>query len=150
MGQPLPPSLLPQYPVSQVPSAPHVSAAQPGFSPLPVTAAAGVNQPLLTLASSAAAAAVPGGSTVVPSQLPTLLQPVTQLPSQAHPQLLQTAVQSMGIPANLGQTAEAPLPSGDVLYQVLCWLARRRAPEGLVPVIEHQGFENLIIECQSN
>ncbi|XP_047643827.1 serine/threonine-protein kinase WNK1 isoform X12 [Phacochoerus africanus] len=117
VGQPLPPSLLPQYPVSQVPSAPHVSAAQPGFSPLPVTAAAGVNQPLLTLASSAAAAAVPGGSTVVPSQLPTLLQPVTQLPSQAHPQLLQTAVQSMGIPANLGQTAEAPLPSGDVLYQ---------------------------------
>ena len=87
---------------------------------------------------------------MVPSQLPTLLQPVTQLPSQAHPQLLQTAVQSMGIPANLGQTAEAPLPSGDVLYQVLCWLARRRAPEGLVPVIEHQGFENLIIECQSN
>ncbi|XP_049550744.1 serine/threonine-protein kinase WNK1 isoform X11 [Orcinus orca] len=63
------------------------------------------------------AAAVPGGPAVVPSQLPTLLQPVTQLPSQAHPQLLQPAVQSMGIAANLGQTAEAPLPSGDVLYQ---------------------------------
>ncbi|XP_049550745.1 serine/threonine-protein kinase WNK1 isoform X12 [Orcinus orca] len=62
-------------------------------------------------------AAVPGGPAVVPSQLPTLLQPVTQLPSQAHPQLLQPAVQSMGIAANLGQTAEAPLPSGDVLYQ---------------------------------
>ncbi|XP_061061983.1 serine/threonine-protein kinase WNK1 isoform X16 [Eubalaena glacialis] len=112
VGQPLPPSSLPQYPVSQMPSAP-----QPAFSPLPVTVAAGVNQPLLTLASSAPAAAVPGGPAVVPSQLPTLLQPVTQLPSQAHPQLLQPAVQSMGIAANLGQPAEAPLPSGDVLYQ---------------------------------
>nr|XP_058937259.1 serine/threonine-protein kinase WNK1 isoform X14 [Kogia breviceps] len=111
-GQPLPPSSLPQYPGSQIPSAP-----QPAFSPLPVTMAAGVNQPLLTLASSAPASAVPGGPTVVPSQLPTLLQPVTQLPNQAHPQLLQPAVQSMGIAANLGQTAEAPLPSGDVLYQ---------------------------------
>uniref|UniRef100_A0A8C3WAL1 non-specific serine/threonine protein kinase n=1 Tax=Catagonus wagneri TaxID=51154 RepID=A0A8C3WAL1_9CETA len=117
VAQSHPPSLLPQYPVSQVPSAPHVSVTQPGFSPLPVTVAGGVNQPLLTLASSAAAPAVAGGSAVVPSQLPTLLQPVTQLPSQAHPQLLQTAVQSMGIPANLGQTAEASLPSGDVLYQ---------------------------------
>ncbi|XP_022432932.1 serine/threonine-protein kinase WNK1 isoform X24 [Delphinapterus leucas] len=112
VGQPLPPSSLPQYSVSQIPSAP-----QPAFSPLPVTMAAGVNQPLLTLASSAPAAAVPGGPAVVPSQLPTLLQPVTQLPSQAHPQLLQPAVQSTGIAANLGQTAEAPLPSGDVLYQ---------------------------------
>ncbi|XP_060162523.1 serine/threonine-protein kinase WNK1 isoform X6 [Globicephala melas] len=112
VGQPLPPSSLPQYSVSQIPSAP-----QPAFSPLPVTMAAGINQPLLTLASSAPAAAVPGGPAVVPSQLPTLLQPVTQLPSQAHPQLLQPAVQSMGIAANLGQTAEAPLPSGDVLYQ---------------------------------
>ncbi|XP_059969625.1 serine/threonine-protein kinase WNK1 isoform X11 [Mesoplodon densirostris] len=112
VGQPFPPSSLPQYPVSQIPSAP-----QPAFSPLPVTMAAGVNQPLLTLASSAPAAAAPGGPTVVPSQLPTLLQPVTHLPSQAHPQLLQPAVQSMGIAANLGQTAEAPLPSGDVLYQ---------------------------------
>ncbi|XP_073932436.1 serine/threonine-protein kinase WNK1 isoform X3 [Castor canadensis] len=118
MGQPLPTSLLPQYPVSQIPiSAPHVSTAQTGFSSLPITMAAGINQPLLTLASSATAASIPGGSTVVPSQLPTLLQPVTQLPSQVHPQLLQSAVQSMGIPANLGQAAEVPLPSGDVLYQ---------------------------------
>ncbi|XP_069905331.1 serine/threonine-protein kinase WNK1 isoform X3 [Oryctolagus cuniculus] len=118
MGQPLPTSLLPQYPVSQIPiSTPHVTTAQTGFSSLPITMAAGINQPLLTLASSASAAAIPGGSTVVPSQLPTLLQPVTQLPSQAHPHLLQTAVQSMGIPANLGQAAEVPLPSGDVLYQ---------------------------------
>ncbi|XP_040089603.1 serine/threonine-protein kinase WNK1 isoform X3 [Oryx dammah] len=118
VGQPLPPSLLPPYPVSQLPSAPpHVSVAQPGFPPLPVTMAAGVSQPLLTLASSAAAAAVPGAPAVVPSQLPALLQPVTQLPSQAHPQLLQPAVQSMGIPASLGQTAEVPLPPGDILYQ---------------------------------
>ncbi|XP_061274287.1 serine/threonine-protein kinase WNK1 isoform X14 [Bos javanicus] len=124
VGQPLPPSLLPQYPVSQLPpisqlpsAPPHVSVAQPGFPPLPVTMAAGVSQPLLTLASSAAAAAVPGAPTVVPSQLPALLQPVTQLPSQAHPQLLQPAVQSMGIPASLGQTAEVPLPPGDILYQ---------------------------------
>ncbi|XP_043737819.1 serine/threonine-protein kinase WNK1 isoform X18 [Cervus elaphus] len=124
VGQPLPPSLLPQYPtsqlppVSQLPSAPpHVSVAQPGFPPLPVTMAAGVSQPLLTLASSAVAAAVPGAPAVVPSQLPALLQPVTQLPSQAHPQLLQPAVQSMGIPASLGQTAEVPLPPGDILYQ---------------------------------
>ncbi|XP_036763499.2 serine/threonine-protein kinase WNK1 isoform X2 [Manis pentadactyla] len=118
MGQPLPTSLLPQYPISQVPiSTAHVSAAQTGFSSLPITMAAGINQPLLTLASSATATVIPGGPTVVPSQLPTLLQPVTQLPSQVHPQLLQPAVQSMGIPANLGQAAEVPLPSGDVLYQ---------------------------------
>ncbi|XP_036920692.1 serine/threonine-protein kinase WNK1 isoform X1 [Sturnira hondurensis] len=118
MGQPLPTSLLPQYPVSQIPiSAPHVSAAQTGFSTFPITIAAGINQPLLTLASSATTAAIPGGSTVASSQLPTLLQPVTQLPSQVHPQLLQPAFQSMGIPANLGQVAEVPLPSGDVLYQ---------------------------------
>ncbi|GAB5573414.1 serine/threonine-protein kinase WNK3 isoform X1 [Prionailurus iriomotensis] len=118
LGQPLSTSLHPQYPVSQIPiSTPHVSVAQTGFSSLPVTMAAGVNQPLLTLASSATAAAIPGGPTAVPSQLPTLLQPVTQLPSQVHPQLLQPAVQSMGIPANLGQAAEVPLPSGDVLYQ---------------------------------
>ncbi|XP_030177251.1 serine/threonine-protein kinase WNK1 isoform X1 [Lynx canadensis] len=118
LGQPLSTSLHPQYPVSQIPiSSPHVSVAQTGFSSLPVTMAAGVNQPLLTLASSATAAAIPGGPTAVPSQLPTLLQPVTQLPSQVHPQLLQPAVQSMGIPANLGQAAEVPLPSGDVLYQ---------------------------------
>ncbi|XP_045867923.1 serine/threonine-protein kinase WNK1 isoform X2 [Meles meles] len=118
LGQPLSTSLLPQYPVSQIPiSTPLVSAAQTGLSSLPVTMAAGVNQPLLTLASSATAAGIPGGPTMVPSQLPTLLQPVTQLPSQVHPQLLQPAVQSMGIPANLGQAAEVPLPSGDVLYQ---------------------------------
>ncbi|XP_044083969.1 serine/threonine-protein kinase WNK1 isoform X1 [Neovison vison] len=118
LGQPLSTSLLPQYPVSQIPvTTPLVSAAQTGFSSLPVTMAAGVNQPLLTLASSASAAGIPGGPTMVPSQLPTLLQPVTQLPSQVHPQLLQPAVQSMGIPANLGQAAEVPLPSGDVLYQ---------------------------------
>ncbi|XP_033079200.1 serine/threonine-protein kinase WNK1 isoform X1 [Trachypithecus francoisi] len=118
VGQPLPTSLLPQYPVSQIPiSAPHVSTAQTGFSSLPITLAAGITQPLLTLASSATTAAIPGVSTVVPSQLPTLLQPVTQLPSQVHPQLLQPAVQSMGVPANLGQAAEVPLSSGDVLYQ---------------------------------
>ncbi|CAK6443064.1 unnamed protein product [Pipistrellus nathusii] len=118
MGQPLPASLLPQYSVSQIPiSAPHVSAAQTGFSTLPITIAAGINQPLLTLASSATTAVIPGGSTVASSQLPTLLQPMTQLPSQVHPQLLQPAVQSMGLPANLGQAAEGPLPSGDVLYQ---------------------------------
>ncbi|EHB13706.1 Serine/threonine-protein kinase WNK1 [Heterocephalus glaber] len=118
VGQPLPTSLLPQYPVSQIPiSTPHVSTAQTGFSSLPITMAAGINQPLLTLASSATSAAIPGASTVVPSQLPTLLHPVTQLPSQVHPQLLQSAVQSMGIPANLGQAAEVTLPSGDVLYQ---------------------------------
>ncbi|XP_017400954.1 serine/threonine-protein kinase WNK1 isoform X17 [Cebus imitator] len=118
VGQPLPTSLLPQYPVSQISiSTPHVSTTQTGFSPLPITMAAGITQPLLTLASSATTAAIPGVSTVVPSQLPTLLQPVTQLPSQVHPQLLQPAVQSMGIPANLGQAAEVPLSSGDVLYQ---------------------------------
>ncbi|XP_052577915.1 LOW QUALITY PROTEIN: serine/threonine-protein kinase WNK1 [Peromyscus californicus insignis] len=118
VGQPLPTSLLPQYPVSQIPiSTPHVSTAQTGFSSVPITMAAGINQPLLTLASSATAASIPGGSTIVPNQLPTLLQPVNQLQSQVHPQLLQPTVQSMGIPANLGQAAEGPLPSGDVLYQ---------------------------------
>ncbi|XP_076796555.1 serine/threonine-protein kinase WNK1 isoform X3 [Arvicanthis niloticus] len=119
MGQPIPTSLLPQYPVSQIPiSTPHVSTVQTGFSSVPITMAAGINQPLLTLASSATASSIPGGSTVVPNQLPTLLQPVNQLQSQVHPQILQpTTVQSMGIPANLGQAAEGPLPSGDVLYQ---------------------------------
>ncbi|XP_048643444.1 serine/threonine-protein kinase WNK1 isoform X7 [Marmota marmota marmota] len=138
MGQPLPTSLLPQYPVSQIPlSTPHVSTAQTGFSSLPITMAAGVNQPLLTLASSATAAAIPGGSTVVPSQLPTLLQPVTQLPSQVHPQLLQPAVQSMGIPANLGQAAEVSLPSGDVLYQSTQGVSQVAPPEP-VPVAQSQ------------
>ncbi|XP_051011199.1 serine/threonine-protein kinase WNK1 isoform X3 [Acomys russatus] len=118
VGQSLPTSLLPQYPVSQIPiSTPHVSTAQTGFSSVPITMAAGINQPLLTLASSATASSIPGGSTVVSNQLPTLLQPVSQLQSQVHPQLLQPTVQSMGIPANLGQAAEGPLPSGDVLYQ---------------------------------
>nr|XP_048299951.1 LOW QUALITY PROTEIN: serine/threonine-protein kinase WNK1 [Myodes glareolus] len=118
VGQPLPASLLPQYPVSQIPiSAPHVSTAQTGFSSVPITMAAGINQPLLPLTSSATASSIPGGSTVVPNQLPTLLQPVNQLQSQVHPQLVQPTVQSMGIPANLGQAAEGPLPSGDVLYQ---------------------------------
>ncbi|XP_074213361.1 serine/threonine-protein kinase WNK1 isoform X4 [Camelus bactrianus] len=117
VGQPLPPSLLPQFPVSHISSVPPASAAQPGFSPLPATMAAGLAQPLLTLASPAAAAAGPGAPAVLPSQLPALLQPATQLPGQAHPQLLQPAVQSTGIPASLGQTAEAPLPSGDALYQ---------------------------------
>ncbi|KAG3292665.1 WNK lysine deficient protein kinase 1, transcript variant X11 [Ictidomys tridecemlineatus] len=138
MGQPLPTSLLPQYPVSQIPlSTPHVSTAQTGFSSLPITMAAGVNQPLLTLASSATAAAIPGGSTVVPSQLPTLLQPMTQLPSQVHPQLLQPAVQSMGIPANLGQAAEVSLPSGDVLYQSTQGVSQVAPPEP-VPVAQSQ------------
>ncbi|XP_077871617.1 serine/threonine-protein kinase WNK1 isoform X11 [Ictidomys tridecemlineatus] len=138
MGQPLPTSLLPQYPVSQIPlSTPHVSTAQTGFSSLPITMAAGVNQPLLTLASSATAAAIPGGSTVVPSQLPTLLQPMTQLPSQVHPQLLQPAVQSMGIPANLGQAAEVSLPSGDVLYQSTQGVSQVVPPEP-VPVAQSQ------------
>eukprot|EP00073_Rattus_norvegicus_P045727 XP_017447875.1 PREDICTED: serine/threonine-protein kinase WNK1 isoform X3 [Rattus norvegicus] len=119
MGQPIPTSLLPQYPVSQISiSTPHVSTAQTGFSSVPITMAAGINQPLLTLASSATASSIPGASTVVPNQLPTLLQPVNQLQSQVHPQLLQpTTVQSMGLPANLGQAAECPLPPGDVLYQ---------------------------------
>uniref|UniRef100_A0A8D2FSJ0 non-specific serine/threonine protein kinase n=1 Tax=Theropithecus gelada TaxID=9565 RepID=A0A8D2FSJ0_THEGE len=130
VGQPLPTSLLPQYPVSQIPiSAPHVSMAQTGFSSLPITMAAGITQPLLTLASSATTAAIPGVSTVVPSQLPTLLQPVTQLPSQVHPQLLQPAVQSMGVPANLGQAAEVPLSSGDVLYQSTQGVSQVAPPE---------------------
>ncbi|XP_072876428.1 serine/threonine-protein kinase WNK1 isoform X7 [Chlorocebus sabaeus] len=138
VGQPLPTSLLPQYPVSQIPiSVPHVSAAQTGFSSLPITMAAGITQPLLTLASSATTAAIPGVSTVVPSQLPTLLQPVTQLPSQVHPQLLQPAVQSMGVPANLGQAAEVPLSSGDVLYQSTQGVSQVAPPEP-VPVAQPQ------------
>ncbi|XP_061061973.1 serine/threonine-protein kinase WNK1 isoform X6 [Eubalaena glacialis] len=99
----------------------HVSAGKQLPVSQPVPAIQGEPQiPVATQPSVVpvhSAAAVPGGPAVVPSQLPTLLQPVTQLPSQAHPQLLQPAVQSMGIAANLGQPAEAPLPSGDVLYQ---------------------------------
>ncbi|XP_074050802.1 serine/threonine-protein kinase WNK1 isoform X2 [Macrotis lagotis] len=119
MGQPLPASLLPQFSVSQIPiSTPHVSVAQTGFASLPNSMVSGINQPLLTVASSAAVTAVPVGATVVPSQLPSHLQPVTQLPSQVHPQLLQPAIQSVGIPAGqAGQAAEASLLSGDSLYQ---------------------------------
>ncbi|NXE89856.1 WNK1 kinase, partial [Menura novaehollandiae] len=118
MGQALPTSVVPQFPVSQLPvAAPHVTVAQPGFQSLPISMAAGMNQPLLALATSAAATAVPVGSTVVPSQLPTLMQPVAQLPSQVLPQLLQPAVQSVGLPVSIGQAAEASLPAGDALYQ---------------------------------
>ncbi|XP_030335545.1 LOW QUALITY PROTEIN: serine/threonine-protein kinase WNK1 [Strigops habroptila] len=118
MGQPLPTSMVPQFSVSQLPvAAPHVSVAQPGFQSLPISMAAGMSQPLLTLATSAAATAVPVGSTVVPSQLPTLMQPVAQLPSQVLPQLLQPAVQSVGLPVSIGQAAEASVPAGDALYQ---------------------------------
>ncbi|KAJ7418015.1 WNK lysine deficient protein kinase 1 [Willisornis vidua] len=118
MGQALPTSVVPQFPVSQLPvAAPHVTVAQPGFQSLPISMAAGMNQPLLTLATSAPATAVPVGSTVVPSQLPTVMQPVAQLPSQVLPQLLQPAVQSVGLPVSMGQAAEASLPAGDALYQ---------------------------------
>uniref|UniRef100_A0A8B9CJK7 non-specific serine/threonine protein kinase n=1 Tax=Anser brachyrhynchus TaxID=132585 RepID=A0A8B9CJK7_9AVES len=118
MGQPLPTSMVPQFSVSQLPiAAPHVSVAQPGFQSLPISMPGGMNQPLLTLATSAAATAIPVGSTVVPSQLPTLMQPVAQLPSQVLPQLLQPAVQSVGLPVSIGQAAEASLPAGDALYQ---------------------------------
>ncbi|NXN12521.1 WNK1 kinase, partial [Indicator maculatus] len=118
MGQPLPTSVVPQFSVSQLPvAAPHVSVAQPGFQSLPISMAAGISQPLLTLATSAAATAVPVGSTVGPSQLPTLLQPVAQLPSQVLPQLLQPAVQSVGLPVSIGQAAETSLPAGDAVYQ---------------------------------
>ncbi|XP_029139612.1 serine/threonine-protein kinase WNK1 [Protobothrops mucrosquamatus] len=118
VGQAIQPPLLPQFSASQMPiPAPHVSVAQPCFPSLSISMAAGINQPLLTLATSAAAAAIPVGSTVVPSQLPTLLQPVAQLSSQVLPQLLQPGVQSMGLPPTLGQTAEVPLPPTDALYQ---------------------------------
>ncbi|KAM6320770.1 serine/threonine-protein kinase WNK1 [Aegotheles albertisi] len=118
MGQPLPTSMVHQFSVSQLPvAAPHVSVAQPGFQSLPISMAASVNQPLLTLATSAAATTVPVGSTVVPSQLPPLMQPVAQLPSQVLPQLLQPAVQSVGLPVSIGQAAEASVPAADALYQ---------------------------------
>ncbi|NXI48698.1 WNK1 kinase, partial [Galbula dea] len=118
MGQPLQTSMVPQFSISQLPvAAPHVSVAQTGFQSVPISMAAGMNQPLLTMATSAAATAVPVGSTVVPSQLPTLMQPVAQLPSQVLPQLLQPAVQSVGLPVSIGQAAEASLPAGDALYQ---------------------------------
>ncbi|NXH58075.1 WNK1 kinase, partial [Rhabdornis inornatus] len=118
MGQALPTSVVPQFPVSQLPvAAPHVTVAQPGFQSLPISMAAGMNQPLLTLSTSAAAAAVPVGPSLVPSQLPTLMQPVAQLPSQVLPQLLQPTVQAVGLPVSIGQAAEASLPAGDALYQ---------------------------------
>ncbi|XP_054137914.1 serine/threonine-protein kinase WNK1 isoform X12 [Melozone crissalis] len=118
MGQALPTSVVPQFPVSQLPvAAPHVTVAQPGFQSLPLSMAAGMNQPLLTLATSAAAAAVPVGPSAVPSQLPTLMQPLAQLPSQVLPQLLQPPVQAVGLPVSIGQAAEASLPAGDALYQ---------------------------------
>ncbi|NXM20320.1 WNK1 kinase, partial [Ploceus nigricollis] len=118
MGQALPTSVVPQFPVSQLPvAAPHVTVAQPGFQSLPISMAAGMSQPLLTLATSAAAAAVPVGPSVVPSQLPTLMQPLAQLPSQVLPQLLQPPVQAVGLPVSIGQAAEASLPAGDALYQ---------------------------------
>lgn len=125
MGQALPTSVVPQFPVSQLPvAAPHVTVAQPGFQSLPISMAAGMNQPLLTLATSAAAAAVPVGPSVVPSQLPTLMQPLAQLPSQVLPQLLQPPVQAVGLPVSIGQAAEASLPAGDALYQVLLQASR--------------------------
>ncbi|XP_070612552.1 serine/threonine-protein kinase WNK1 isoform X2 [Erythrolamprus reginae] len=118
VGQPIQPPILPQFSASQMPmAAPHVSVAQPCFPSLSISMAAGINQPLLTLATSATAAAIPVGSTVVPSQLPTLLQPVAQLTSQVLPQLLQPGVQSMGLSSTLGQTAEVPVPTTDALYQ---------------------------------
>ncbi|NWU22547.1 WNK1 kinase, partial [Dyaphorophyia castanea] len=118
VGQALPTSVVPQFPVSQLPvAAPHVTVAQPGFQSLPISLAAGMSQPLLTLATSATAAAVPVGPALGPSQLPTLMQPGAQLPSQVLPQLLQPAVQSVGLPVSIGQAAEASLPAGDALYQ---------------------------------
>ncbi|NXP44148.1 WNK1 kinase, partial [Heliornis fulica] len=118
MGQSLPTSMVPQFSVSQLPiAAPCVSVAQTGFQSLPISMTAGMNQPLLTLATSGAATAIPVGPTAVPSQLPTLMQPVAQLPSQVLPQLLQPAVQSVGLPVSIGQAAEASLPVGDALYQ---------------------------------
>ncbi|XP_075797106.1 serine/threonine-protein kinase WNK1 isoform X3 [Pelodiscus sinensis] len=128
MGQPMSTSLLPQFSVS------HAPVAQPGFQSLPVSMAAGINQPLLTLATSAA---IPVGSTIVPSQLPTALQSAAQLPSQVLPQLLQPAVQSMGLPASLGQAAEAALPAGDALYQSTQG-ASQAAPSESVPSAQQQ------------
>ncbi|NXS79008.1 WNK1 kinase, partial [Erpornis zantholeuca] len=118
VGQALPAPVVPPFPVAQLPvAAPHVTAAQAGFQPLPLSMAAGMAQPLLPLATSAAAAAVPVAPSAGPSQLPTLMQPVAQLPSQVLPQLLQPPVQSVGLPVSIGQAAEASLPAGDALYQ---------------------------------
>ncbi|XP_039918049.1 serine/threonine-protein kinase WNK1 isoform X9 [Hirundo rustica] len=114
VGQALPAPALPQFPGSQLPvAAPHVTAAPAAFPSLPVPMAAGLGQPLLPLAAPAAAA-VPVGGGAVPSQLPALMQPVAQLPSQV---LLQPPVQAVGLPVSIGQAAEASLPAGDALYQ---------------------------------
>uniref|UniRef100_A0A452GS31 non-specific serine/threonine protein kinase n=1 Tax=Gopherus agassizii TaxID=38772 RepID=A0A452GS31_9SAUR len=138
IGQPSSTSLLPQFSVSQLPIAtPHVSVAQPGFQSLPISMAAGINQPLLTLATSSTAAAITVGSTIVPSQVPAVLQSAAQLPSQVLPQLLQPAVQSMGLPASLGQAAEAALPAGDALYQSTQG-ASQAAPSESVPSAQQQ------------
>jgi len=61
------------------------------------------------------------------------MQPVAQLPSQVLPQLLQPAVQSMGLPVSIGQAADASLPAGDALYQVLLQ-ASRALPLRLSPL----------------
>ncbi|NWR03304.1 WNK1 kinase, partial [Paradoxornis webbianus] len=114
MGQALPAPVAPQFPVSQLPVAAPVTVAQAGFQSLPISMAAAISQPLLPLATSAAAAAVPVGASGVPGQLPTLLQPGAQLPSQV---LLQPPVQAVGLPVSIGQAAEASLPAGDALYQ---------------------------------
>ncbi|XP_023781538.1 serine/threonine-protein kinase WNK1, partial [Cyanistes caeruleus] len=113
VGQALPASVVPQFPVSQLPvAAPHVTVAQPAFQSLPISMAAGISQPLLPLPTSAAA--VPVGASAVPSQLPSLMQPVAQLPSQV---LLQPPGQAVGLPVSIGQAAEASLPAADALYQ---------------------------------
>ncbi|XP_053263095.1 serine/threonine-protein kinase WNK1 isoform X9 [Podarcis raffonei] len=139
MGPPLQTPLHPQFSVSQMPIAtPHVSVAQPGFPTLPISMASGVSQPLLTLATSAAAAAIPVGSTVVPSQLPTLLQPVAQLSGQVLPQLLQPSVQPMGLPATLGQTAEVPLPPTDAVYQSTSGVTQTAPAETQPPAQQQQ------------
>ncbi|XP_066176210.1 LOW QUALITY PROTEIN: serine/threonine-protein kinase WNK1 [Sylvia atricapilla] len=114
MGQALPAPVAPQFPVSQLPVAAPMTVAQAGFQSLPISMAAAISQPLLPLATSAAAAAVPIGASGVPGQLPTLLQPGAQLPSQL---LLQPPVQAVGLPVSIGQAAEASLPAGDALYQ---------------------------------
>ncbi|XP_070612557.1 serine/threonine-protein kinase WNK1 isoform X7 [Erythrolamprus reginae] len=139
VGQPIQPPILPQFSASQMPmAAPHVSVAQPCFPSLSISMAAGINQPLLTLATSATAAAIPVGSTVVPSQLPTLLQPVAQLTSQVLPQLLQPGVQSMGLSSTLGQTAEVPVPTTDALYQSTTPGISQIAPPEPQPSIQQQ------------
>ncbi|NXO35508.1 WNK1 kinase, partial [Locustella ochotensis] len=107
VGQALPAPVVPPFPVAQLP----VTAAQAGFQALPLPLAAGISQPLLPLAPSAAA--VPVGAGLVPSPLPALLPPGPQV----LPQLLQPPVQAVGLPVSIGQAAEASLPAGDALYQ---------------------------------